>query len=97
MERMEFLLHTLRMPQQPAGSVRYQLLHRAASALITGEQYRAVAAVLLVHSFSEQRTGWSDYEQFARLYGVAAEIGKVQLLSRVDSRQAGTNSVSDKC
>ena len=64
----------------PAGSIRYQLLHRAASALITGEQYRASAAVLLVHSFSEQRTGWSDYEAFAHLYDVQAEIGRVQLL-----------------
>lgn len=81
-ERLEYLLRTLRMAQQPAGSVRYQLLHRAASTLITGEQYRAVAAVLLVHSFSEQRTGWSDYEAFARLYGVKADVARVQLLSK---------------
>lgn len=81
-ERLEFLCRALRMPEQPASSVRYQLLHRAASALLTGEQYRAVAAVLLVHSFSEQHTGWSDYEVFARLYGVKAEMDKVQLLSR---------------
>lgn len=79
-KRFEFLLDTLCMPAAPAGSIRYQLLHRAASALITGEQYRAAAAVLLVHSFSEQRTGWSDYKAFAHLYGVEAEIGKVQLL-----------------
>ena len=69
------------MPERPVGSVRYQLLHRAASALITGEQYRAAASVLLVHSFSEQNTGWPDYEAFAQLYGVKAEMGTVQLLS----------------
>lgn len=80
--RLEFLLRMLRMPEQPAGSVRYQLLHRAASALITGEQYRAAAAVLLVHSFSEERTGWPDYEAFVRLYDVKAKVGAVQLLSR---------------
>ena len=81
-ERLEFLLGTLRTPERPAGSVRYQLLHRAASAVLTGEQYRAAAGVLLVHSFSEERTGWSDYEEFVRLYGVEAEVGAVQLLSR---------------
>lgn len=70
------------MSEQPSASVRYQLLHRAACTLITGEQYRAVASVMLVHSFSERRAGWSDYQAFARLYGVEANIGKVQLLSR---------------
>ena len=62
----------------PIGTIRYQLLHRAASAIITGEQYRAAAAVLLVHSFSEERVGWSDYQAFTRLFGVEAALGSVQ-------------------
>jgi hypothetical protein len=37
-----------------------------ASAIITGEQYCAVAAIVLVHSFSEHHTGWEDYEAFVR-------------------------------
>src|SRR5712671_2682614 len=79
-ERLTFVLHSLGLESEPDGSVRYQLLHRAASAIITGEQYRAAAAVLLVHSFSRERTGWSDYQAFARLFGVEAEIGSVQQL-----------------
>jgi len=78
--RLRSLLSTLGLMENPAGSVRYQLLHRAASSVITGEQFRAAAAVMLVHSFSEQRVGWSDYQSFAALFGVDAIEGVVQRL-----------------
>lgn len=77
-ERLAFLLRTIGLGASPAGALRYQLLHRAASAIVTAEQYRAVAAVLLVHSFSEELTGWSDYQSFAGLFGVEAIVGSVQ-------------------
>ena len=79
-KRLKFLWHTLGFAAEPAGSIRYQLLHRAASAIITGEQYRAKAAVLLVHSFSPKSAGWSDYEAFIALFGVKAVKGLVQRL-----------------
>ncbi|MBI4318079.1 MAG: hypothetical protein HY675_06290 [Chloroflexi bacterium] len=79
-KRLRFLLRSLGLDVSPAGGVRYQLLHRAASAIVTGEQYRAVAAVLLVHSFSEERVGWLDYQSFTRLFGVEAMEGTVQRL-----------------
>src|SRR6266850_2764548 len=81
-QRLQFLLRTLGLMEVPTASIRYQLLHRAASAVITGEQFRAAAAVMLVHSFSEQRFGWSDYESFAKLFGVDAKEGVVQRLGR---------------
>lgn len=79
-KRLSFLLRTLDLDAAPAGAIRYQLLHRAASAIVTGEQYRAAAAVLLVHSFSEEIVGWSDYQGFTRLFGVEAVRGSVQRL-----------------
>jgi hypothetical protein len=79
-KRLSFLVRTLGLGEVPQEGIRYQLLHRAASALITGEPYRAGAAVLLIHSFSQERTGWSDYQAFTRLFGVEAEIGTVQRL-----------------
>jgi hypothetical protein len=79
-ERLSFLLRTLGLDASPPDTLRYQLLHRAASAIITGEQYRAAAAVMLVHSFSQKRTGWSDYAAFASLFGVEAREGVVQRL-----------------
>jgi hypothetical protein len=79
-ERLRFLVRALGLRAAPGGVIRYQLLHRAASAIVTGEQYRAVAAVLLVHSFSEELVGWSDYQAFTRLFGVDAVLGSVQRL-----------------
>ena len=80
LRRLRYLLGVLGLSSQPSGSIRYQLLHRAASALITGEQYRAAAAVLVVHSFSPDRVGWPDYQAFTRLLGVEAIEGTLQRL-----------------
>lgn len=77
-ERLDFVLRTLRVAAVPSGDIRYQLFHRAASAIITAEQYRAVAAIVLVHSFSPQRTGWADYEAFIRLFAVKAVPDLIQ-------------------
>lgn len=79
-ERLNFLVKLLGLDRTPSGSIRYQLLHRAASAIITGEQFHAAAAVLLIHSFSEERAGWADYCAFAELFGVQAAHGEVQRL-----------------
>ena len=78
--RLSFLLRTVGLPKKIDGAIRYQLLHRTASAIIVGEQYRAAAAVMLVHSFSAKRAGWSDYRAFLNLYGVRAEVGQPQRL-----------------
>ena len=76
-ERLAALLEKLGL-RRPDPEVRYQLLHRAASAVITGEQFRAAAAVMLVHSFSKARACWPDYEAFLKHCGVKAEIGVTQ-------------------
>ncbi len=81
-ERLRFLLRALGLMEEPTGSIRYQLLHRAASAVITGEQFRAAAGVMLVHSFSKERFGWPEYQEFAKLFGVDAKEGVVQRLGR---------------
>lgn len=84
-ERLRFLLRVLDLPSSLGGSIRYQLLHRAASALLEAESYRAVAGVMLVHSFSAQRTGWSDYAAFLNFFGVSALPGQIQRLSSTTS------------
>lgn len=79
-ERFSFLLRTVGLTSTPDGASRYQLFHRAASAVLEGERYRAVAAVMLVHSFSQERACWSDYQAFLRLFEVRAEVGAIQRL-----------------
>ncbi len=84
-DRLDFLLRTLCISALPSGDIHYQLFHRTASAIITAEQYRAVAAIVLVHSFSEQRTGWQDYAAFVRLFGVEAVPNVVQRITSATS------------
>jgi hypothetical protein len=81
-ERLRFLMRLLGLRSQPHGAIRYQLLHRAASAIITAEQYRSAAAILVIHSFSETPAGWQDYQAFAHLFGVNAMQGTVQRLGK---------------
>ena len=84
-DRLSFLMRTLGLSTEPAGGLRYQLFHRAASAVIVGEPYRAAAAVLLIHSFSRKSVGWSCYQAFTQLFGVEAVQGVVQRLSTTSS------------
>lgn len=84
-ERFSFLLRTLGLADGMNAALRYQLFHRAASAILEGERYRAAAAVMLVHSFSERRAGWQDYEAFLQLFGVRAQAEVIQRLSGAQS------------
>jgi hypothetical protein len=52
-----------------SGSIRYQLLHRSASAILEAKRFRARHAVLLVHSFSKDRDWFGDFEAFGEAIG----------------------------
>jgi hypothetical protein len=47
--------------------IRYQLLHRTASALLEAERFHATATLMLVHSFHENHAGFDDYAKFVQL------------------------------
>lgn len=44
--------------------IRYQLLHRTASALLTAREFHAQAAVMLVHSFGDKPNLRTDFDAF---------------------------------
>ena len=50
-------------------TIRYQLLHRTASALLEAHRFHASAAAVIVHSFSPVHHSFSDFQQFVRLLG----------------------------
>jgi hypothetical protein len=81
--RLQFLLETLGLPATIPGAIRYQLIHRAASAVITAKRFHAQHAVLLVHSFSRTNSGFGDYDSFLRLYGQQAQVDTVVTLCQV--------------
>lgn len=74
-KRFEYLLSCLGLESDPPGQIRYQLMHRAASAVIEAERFGAVAAVMLVHSFSRTNKWFGEYREFCRLFEIEAEIG----------------------
>ena len=85
---MEFLLKELHLENKPLNDIRYQLLHRTASAIIEAKRINAKYALMLVHSFSQEYEHFSDYERFLALFKLKAEkdcisnpvsIGKITL------------------
>lgn len=82
-ERLAFLKSKLRIDDKPIGHIRYQLLHRLASALLEAERFNAKYAVLVIHSFSQSDEWFGDFAAFVSLYDQAAAVGQlVQLKSR---------------
>jgi len=49
--------------------IRYQLLHRAASAVLTAREFHAGAAVMLVHSFGDKPNLRADFDAFCNALG----------------------------
>lgn len=67
--RLEILCASLGMPLAQVGSVRYQLLHRAASAIYEAKRYRARHALMLIHSFSSTHRWFEDFATFSCAMG----------------------------
>jgi hypothetical protein len=89
-ERIAYLLDLLHLPSNVPGSIRYQLLHRTAAAIKAADQFRARQAVMLVHSFSQEKPHgkwFEDFQAFARLFGSAPrpdELVKIGLFGTVE-------------
>jgi hypothetical protein len=82
--RLAYLCNLLGLQEEAAKSLRYQLLHRTAAALIEAERFNAPVALMLVHSFSPTRSWFDDYSAFATGLGVVAEPNEI---ARVGVRQ----------
>jgi len=64
--------------------IRYQLVHRTASAAIEAERFGARTAVMLVHSFSPDQKGFEDYSAFLDIFGVAEKSEKLVRITEVE-------------
>lgn len=84
-ERLRFLAQCLEVEICDLDEIRYQLLHRTASAIIEAKRFVAPIAVMLVHSFSDSREGFEDYHAFAKLLGAE---GRVNGVSRIDRKSS---------
>ena len=75
--RLTYLTEVLGLRDAIPDNVRYQLVHRAASAVIEAERFGARHAVMLVHSFSADDRWFEDFAAFALLFGLRVGIGQL--------------------
>jgi hypothetical protein len=80
-DRMRQLCEVLGLTTQPADGIRYQLLHRTASALIEARRFKADDAAMLVHSFSRDAKWFGDFRAFARLFGIEVEADRPSIVT----------------
>ena len=63
-------------------AVRYQLIHRTASAILAARLFHARTAVMLVQSFSPVGRWREDFEAFSRALGASPVSDSVAAVSR---------------
>lgn len=86
LERLDFLCRTLGLDASRCGSLRYQLFHRTAAALIEAERFGCAGAAMIVQSFSPHRSWLSDFTAFTQALGAEATADAPALLTRADGR-----------
>jgi hypothetical protein len=87
--RLDLLCNLLGLSRDAAMPLRYQLLHRTASAIIEAKRYRTKLAAMVVQSFCPDRSWLADFQSFGAAMGfahvepgtlsVVLEIGGVEL------------------
>jgi len=72
-QRLAALCATFGLAPAAVGALRYQLFHRAASAVYEAQRYRSRHALFVVQSFGDATTGnFDDYARFAGAIGLGA-------------------------
>jgi len=80
-ERLKFICQTLGLDYPPADTIRYQLLHRTASAVIEAQRFQTDCAAMFVHSFAykqprEDSESFADFLAFLKLFNISLEDKK---------------------
>ena len=76
-ERLQYLCNLLGITYPPEGHLRYQLFHRAASAIIECKRFRAQTPAMIVHSFSPEKAWFEDYRAFVAALGGSPELDRM--------------------
>lgn len=87
--RPSFLCDLLGLTVEDSFVLRYQLLHRTASAIIEAERFSARSAVMLVHSWAAHEEGFDDYSAFVTAIGGSPGIDSVGDAASVDDLFVG--------
>lgn len=84
-KRLKFLLKELELEDnKEINSIRYQLLHRTASAMVEAKKFGALNALMLVHSFSQSNERFEDYSRFLGLFDLEAKPDSLVFAKNID-------------
>lgn len=81
--RLKYLCNLLGLDPATVNHVRYQLLHRTATAVVEATKFNAPNALMLVHSFSHEDEWFDDYHSFLTLLGVTGRPDSVVLAKNI--------------
>ncbi len=95
-KRLEFLLANLGLTDKFIEDIRYQLFHRTVSALVEAKRFNAPYAMMLVHSFSPEETGFEAYQAFLGLFGQSVQVGTLVELPVSGSIRLFSGWISEK-
>ena len=94
--RLKFLRDEIGLLHDLPGHIRYQLIHRTASAIIAAKRFNAAHAMMIVHSFSPENRWFADYQAFLNLFGVEARMNRLAELRRLNGLRLYAGWVSGK-
>ncbi|MBU0987491.1 MAG: hypothetical protein KKH68_09585 [Proteobacteria bacterium] len=86
-KRLEFLCRELGIAKANVSNIRYQLLHRTASAILEAKRFNASNALMLVHSFSQTDEWFENYALFAALFGIDAKKNRIHSAGKINTIQ----------
>jgi len=69
-KRLNGIYAELGLTNPAADKIRYQLLHRAAAAVIEAKRFNTDCAAMVVQSFSPQHQGFGDFAEFLKLFNI---------------------------
>lgn len=84
LSRIAYLEQELECSAPLADYIRYQLLHRTVSALLTAREFFAPVAVMLVHSFSRASKWREDFEDFCKILQCTSLSKDIYEVTRID-------------
>jgi len=85
-ERLGHIMENIGLEKSAPDHIRYQLMHRTASAVIEAKRFHCQIAVMIVQSFveSDDENHFGDYADFIGLYGATPVKDQLIFLADID-------------
>lgn len=99
-ERLGFLIDKIGIKEKEIDTLRYQLFHRLASAVIMAEKFHAKNAIMIIQSFNDnnKENHFDDFAKFLELYEISSvEKSKLYKLTEINGIEVFAGWVYSDC